>query len=101
MAGGITLPKIHYARDFGPHLTASGFVEQFGERPFWLLPLAGDVVVVQPHTVRIEGHVAMYNGIMWVSHFKQDKLRNKPDRGLAKLPVQANKASPLYRYKGI
>jgi len=102
-AGGITLPHIPYAKDFGPHLTANGFVEQFGAGPSVLFPVAGDIVVIQPHTVRVEGHVAMYNGTMWVSDFKQDRLKNKPDRGLwpGSLYKETKPAVKLYRYRGI
>ena len=32
---------------------------------------AGDVVVIQPAMGHLHGHMAMYNGKIWISDFKQ------------------------------
>src|SRR5262245_19482489 len=74
-AGGIKLPIVHFAKDLGPHLVRAGFSELFVTQLTTLFPVAGDVVVIQPHTVRIEGHIAM-------SDFHQDPNGAKPDKGL-------------------
>ncbi|MBP5132993.1 CHAP domain-containing protein, partial [Pseudomonas protegens] len=34
-------------------------------------PAAGDVVIIQPIAGHPHGHMAMFNGTLWVSDFKQ------------------------------
>ena len=57
------------AKDYGTNLTRAMFWVQPGP-PVPLL--AGDVVVIQPITGHPHGHMAMYNGSLWVSDFKQE-----------------------------
>ncbi|WP_337997348.1 hypothetical protein [Oleispirillum naphthae] len=67
--GGVALPKIGSAKDFGPELERHGFkpVDETG-----YVPQKGDIVVIQPYEGGSEhGHIAAYDGKQWVSDFKQ------------------------------
>lgn len=64
-AGGVTVAKTMYAKNYGSRLTNAGFVAAAGA------PQAGDVAVIQPTEGGLEGHMAMYNGTQWVSDYKQ------------------------------
>lgn len=65
-AGGIQLTRHNDAKDYGNSLVAAGFTA-LGEST----AQAGDVAVIQPIPGHPHGHMAMYNGAMWVSDFKQ------------------------------
>ncbi|WP_431765460.1 CHAP domain-containing protein [Paraburkholderia sp.] len=65
-AGGITLTHTASARNYGGPLTAAGFHEVLSGAPW-----KGDVVVIQPITGHPDGHMAMYDGQIWISDFKQ------------------------------
>ena len=65
--GGVILHRKHSAKDFGSSLTSAGFIEQ----PAGQTPAAGDVVIIQPIPGHPHGHMAMFNGTLWVSDFKQ------------------------------
>jgi hypothetical protein len=70
-AGGIdTASHPVYARDYAPYLQRWGFV-QVSTQNYVRQP--GDVVVFQPFAgaKNPAGHIAMFDGIQWVSDFKQ------------------------------
>ncbi|WP_421379138.1 CHAP domain-containing protein [Paraburkholderia sp. DD10] len=64
-AGGLSLHHAHFAKDYGPLLQAVGFRETTGS------PQKGDVVVIQPAPGHPAGHMAIFDGSIWVSDFKQ------------------------------
>ncbi len=57
-----------HAKDYGSSLIAAGFAS-LGQKSHGYL--AGDVGIVQPTKGQKDGHMAMYNGAIWVSDFKQ------------------------------
>lgn len=65
-SGGIELLHTHYAKDYGASLTHSGFYVTGASTP-----VAGDVVVIQPMPGHPDGHMAIYDGHIWISDFKQ------------------------------
>ena len=68
-AGGVVLPKIGSAKDFGPELERHGF-KPMDEDGY--APQKGDIVVIQPYEGgNKNGHIAAYDGKQWVSDFKQ------------------------------
>lgn len=66
-AGGVTLVRHTSAKDYGSSLLAVGFSASSDG-----LSKAGDVAVIQPITGHPHGHMAMFNGRIWVSDFKQN-----------------------------
>ncbi|MFZ4833744.1 N-acetylglucosaminidase [Rouxiella sp. Mn2063] len=86
-AGGIKIPvprirTLASACDYGPSLQEKGFDPIFthsgaGKAEFTSLVIpgqqAGDVVVIQPIAGHPDGHIAMFNGLHWVSDFVQYK----------------------------
>ena len=68
-AGGVVLVRHLSAKDYGPSLTMVGFVAM--PPSVVLTPAAGDVGVVQPIPGHPDGHMAMFDGTLWVSDFKQ------------------------------
>jgi hypothetical protein len=68
--GGIVLGPTPLAKDYGPKLLAAGFREVFPPPTAYE---AGDVVVIQPASCHPTGHMAMFNGEIWVSDFRQLK----------------------------
>ena len=67
-AGGVTLHRHTSAKDYGESLRAGGFVS-LGQ--FTGPCQAGDVGIVSPIPGHPHGHMAMYNGEIWISDFKQ------------------------------
>jgi hypothetical protein len=65
-AGGINLAITHFAKDYGNNLLLAGF-QVVATNPL----LAGDVVVIQPIPGHPAGHMALYDGSVWISDFKQ------------------------------
>lgn len=63
--GGIVLQHTFYARNYGPILEQAGFYRILGT------PQKGDVVVIQPAPGHPDGHMAIFDGSIWVSDFKQ------------------------------
>ncbi|WP_434114363.1 CHAP domain-containing protein [Paraburkholderia caffeinilytica] len=59
-SGGISLHHAHYAKDYGPLLEAVSFRQA-----------TGDVIVIQPAPGNPSGHMAIFDGSIWVSDFKQ------------------------------
>ncbi|MFS2221181.1 hypothetical protein [Pantoea sp. B65] len=66
-AGGITVHHTHSAKDYGAQLKTAGFTE-IADSSF-LQP--GDVAVIQPIPGHPHGHMAMYDGGIWISDFRQ------------------------------
>lgn len=65
-AGGVTLSRRLSAKDYGESLRQVGFVVATSAAV-----RAGDIAVIQPISGHPHGHIAMYNGSIWVSDFKQ------------------------------
>ncbi|WP_084170199.1 CHAP domain-containing protein [Paraburkholderia ferrariae] len=65
VAGGINLARTHYAKDYGRNLENAGFARASGT------PERGDVIVIQPAPGHPAGHMAIYNGNIWISDFRQ------------------------------
>jgi hypothetical protein len=67
-AGGVTLTPVADAKDYGPSLTAVGFVAL----PYCPVEFeAGDVVIFNQVQDHPHGHMAMYDGTQWVSDWAQ------------------------------
>lgn len=64
--GGIVLDRTRDAKDYGQSLISAGFYEVSAAPP-----QKGDVVVIQPITNHPSGHMAMFDGQIWISDFKQ------------------------------
>ena len=68
-AGGVHLIRHQSAKDYGSSL------EKVGMKPLPGTPhnsfLAGDVAVIQPIAGHPHGHMAMFNGKIWISDFRQ------------------------------
>ena len=72
-AGGISLVLRESAKDYGPSLLAVGFKRIVVDAAVVnYKPQKGDVGVVQPIPGEPHGHMAMFDGAIWVSDFKQD-----------------------------
>ncbi len=67
--GGLILERHTSAKDYGTSLLRDGFVEVQGHDY-----KAGDVVVIQPIPGHPHGHMAMFDGVHWVSDFHQRTL---------------------------
>jgi len=66
-AGDVTLSRHSSAKDYGSSLTMAGFRPISQSAAY----MPGDVAVIQPIHGHPHGHMTMYNGIIWVSDFKQ------------------------------
>ena len=64
--GGIMLIHTHSAYNYGASLVCAGFYPVLRG-----VPKKGDVVVIQPIAGHDDGHMAMYDGQIWISDFKQ------------------------------
>ncbi|MBB5411894.1 hypothetical protein HDG34_005860 [Paraburkholderia sp. HC6.4b] len=53
------------AKDYGSSLVSAGFYEVHGN------PQRGDVVVIRSIPDHPHGHMAMYDGQIWISDFRQ------------------------------
>jgi hypothetical protein len=74
-AGGVLLKHQLYARDYGSSLREVGF------RPLLLNSgpyQEGDVVIIEGCKGAPAGHMAMFDGSLWVSDFKQSELYPGP-----------------------
>jgi hypothetical protein len=67
-AGGAHLVHHTSAKDYGGSLVKVSFAAQ---PPTLHSYLPGDVVVIQPIEGHPHGHMAMFNGTIWISDFKQ------------------------------
>lgn len=88
-AGGLTLTQTRSAKDYGPSLIAVGFLKFMADPGTYL---EGDVVVIDGFAAAPDGHMAMFNGSIWVSDFKQRTLYPGPDYRTSKPPYF------IYRY---
>jgi hypothetical protein len=74
-AGGVTLARHSYAKDYGPSLTAVGFLalprSPVGDRRLGGRFFIADVVIIQPCTGHPYGHMMMYDRAVWISDYKQ------------------------------
>lgn len=71
-AGGVVLHRHVSAKDYGPSLNAVGFdriVSAHADAHY--RHQAGDVAVIQPIEGHPHGHMAMFNGMYWLSDFVQ------------------------------
>ena len=68
-AGGVILIRRVSAKDYGPSLDQVGFRLVGGGVDGQYYP--GDVAVIQPIAGHPHGHMAMYNGQIWISDFRQ------------------------------
>jgi NlpC/P60 family len=64
--GGIKLDRTASAKDYGSSLLHAGFREVSGT-----FPQRGDVVVIEAIPRHPHGHMAMFDGDIWISDFKQ------------------------------
>ncbi|EEA03556.1 putative cytoplasmic protein [Burkholderia sp. H160] len=64
-AGGLRLVRTDSAKDYGSSLVGAGFREVHGT------PQRGDVVVIQAIKGHPYGHMAMFDGHIWISDFRQ------------------------------
>ncbi|PCE27521.1 cytoplasmic protein [Paraburkholderia acidicola] len=65
-AGGVYPAHTPLARNYGGPLLAAGFYRVDGN-----YPQKGDVVVIQAIPHHPAGHMAMYDGQIWISDFRQ------------------------------
>lgn len=68
-AGGVHLVHHTSAKDYGTSLERVGFVALPGQPTVGFR--AGDVAVIQPIPHLPHGHMAMFDGHIWVSDFRQ------------------------------
>lgn len=87
-AGGITLQRTRYAKDYGASLERAGF-RRLGRKS---KVLAGDVVVFAATGEHREGHMAMFDGRQWISDFVQPRFLPSRD--------YAGASFVIYRYVG-
>jgi hypothetical protein len=66
-AGGIKIGSTYFAKDYGPLLERAGFSKVLPAE----IVRAGDVIVIQSYPGNDAGHMAMFNGTIWVSDFRQ------------------------------
>jgi hypothetical protein len=88
-AGGVTLKRQRYAKDYGPSLEEVGYKKIVPSPMPNYKAMKGDVVVIQSYPGGSPaGHMAMYNGVHWVSDFVQRGADIWPGPGYRKhIPV--------------
>ena len=60
------------AKDWAPMLLRLGFHQLTVEDPDKFIPMKGDVVVIQPYEDgNRSGHIAAFDGRVWISDFRQ------------------------------
>lgn len=76
-AGGTTInPHPREAKAYGPYLTIAGFREIDKAK---YSPMKGDIAVIQSYQGGDPaGHIAMFNGSIWESDFKQKDMWSGP-----------------------
>lgn len=93
-AGGVTLFRHVSAKDYGSSLLAVGF-QTIPSGPSYQ-HRAGDVGIVQPIPGHPHGHMAMFDGKIWISDFEQwHGLYPGKSYRAAKPPYT------IYRYPGV
>lgn len=73
-AGGASTRGTHPvdAKDWGPMLLRLGFHQLTVENSEKFIPMKGDVVVLQPYEgSNPSGHIAAFDGRIWISDFRQ------------------------------
>lgn len=72
-AGGSIVPEQPgHAKDYGPVLRRMGFSELAVENSATYRFIKGDIVVIQPYLdQRKSGHIAAFDGRIWISDFIQ------------------------------
>lgn len=65
-AGGVQIRRQRLAKDYGVSLEAAGFDALESS-----MPNDGDIAIIEAIADHPSGHMAMYNGTMWISDFKQ------------------------------
>ncbi|WP_414696025.1 CHAP domain-containing protein [Paraburkholderia sp.] len=63
--GGVSIQHTEAAKNYGAYLQAAGFFEVAGA------PVRGDVAVIQSITGHPYRHMAIFDGHIWISDFKQ------------------------------
>jgi hypothetical protein len=90
--GGIDIGITMSAKNYGFNLESGGFVRVHS------LPRKGDVVVMQPWPEAtgnsVHGHMAIYDGLKWISDFVQQDIFPNQTYRQHKPPYQ------IYRYQG-
>jgi hypothetical protein len=88
-AGGAPTNGRHpgHAKDWGPVLLRLGFHRLTVENSDIFIPMKGDVVVIQPHSAESpSGHIAAYDGKIWISDFKQRDFWSGPTYRIKRPP---------------
>ena len=67
-AGGVKLQRHISAKDYGSSLLAVGFVKVPNSH---YMHQAGDVGIVHPIPNHPHGHMALFDGTIWISDFRQ------------------------------
>lgn len=95
--GGVHVISTRAAKDYGPALEAAGFHEVADTPDVTEPPQAGDVIVIQGVKGHPYGHMAMFNGRIWISDFKQHPWHH---RGFYPGPAYRAAQAPfrIYRY---
>ena len=89
-AGGVNLVHHPSAKDYGRSLERAMFQALPGRADDCI---EGDVAVIQPIPGHPHGHMAMYNGTLWISDFRQPRgYYPGPSYRALKPPVR------IYRY---
>lgn len=73
-AGGAHTKGTHPidAKNWGPTLLRLGFHRLNVENSDTFMPMKGDIVVIQPYPKgNVSGHIAAFDGRIWISDFKQ------------------------------
>lgn len=98
-AGGLVLVRQASARDYGGSLVAAGFLEMDG--PLAGLPRPADVVVIEGFVGQPDGHMAMFDGLHWISDFVQRDLypgphyrQRRPAYRLYRYPLHVDRVAP-------
>jgi len=77
--GGRVQNQPAHAKDYGPALRRMGFSELKVENPDAYKFLKGDIVVIQPYSDRSKsGHIAAFDGRVWISDFTQRDFWSGP-----------------------
>ncbi|WP_293372191.1 hypothetical protein [Nevskia sp.] len=67
-AGGLKLLRRMSAKDYGESLELAGFYRVFAVPTVFF---EADIAIVAPLVDHPHGHIAMFNGAIWISDFKQ------------------------------
>ena len=69
--GAVVQNQPTHAKDYGPSLRRLGFSELAVENPDTYKFMKGDIVVIQPYGKGKSGHIAVFDGRVWISDFVQ------------------------------